>query len=314
MTSILGARTRAILAVAGGAAILGFAPVGMRLSELGPQATAFWRFIFALPVLAIACLVLKAPAPARRDMPVLLLAGVFFGLDLALWHAALDFTTVANATLFSNMTPVIAAVAGWILFGERLGWAWATGAGLSMLGAFAMSWSRAQDGQGLLIGDLLGLASMVWYAGYLVMMRGVRTRVSAVMSMLVTTFAAAGTAAIATLVMREPFLAPTLDAQDWLVFLGLGLVVHAGGQGFIAYGLGKLPIALSTVLLFVQPVAAAAFGWVLFDEPLAAAGLGGAALILVGVFIVQRARAAPAAGTGAPAGAPPMPDRPGGAS
>lgn len=283
-------RVRAILAVAGGAAILGFAPVGMRISHLGPQATAFWRFAFALPVLAFAAAALRSRVPGRADAALLVLAGSFFALDLALWHAALGLTTVANATLFSNMTPVIAAAAGWMLFGEALGAGWFLGAALAVAGAFAMSWSRAHDGQGLLIGDLLGLGSMVWYAGYLLVMRSVRMRVSTVVAMLATTAAAMCVAAMAVHAMGERLLPAAADWRAWLVFLGLGVVVHCGGQGFIAYGLGKLPIALSTVLLFVQPVAAAVFGWALFHEPLGPVGLAGAAAILAGVFIVQRAR------------------------
>ncbi|RYD90233.1 MAG: EamA family transporter, partial [Sphingomonadales bacterium] len=38
--------------VLGGAVAIGFAPIGLRLSEFGPQATAFWRFLFALPMIA----------------------------------------------------------------------------------------------------------------------------------------------------------------------------------------------------------------------------------------------------------------------
>ena len=235
----------------------------------------------------------KPAAPTTRDVRLMLLAGAFFAMDLLLWHAALGYTTVANATLFSNMTPVIAAAAGWVLFKERLGLSWFAGAALAVIGAFAMSYGRAQQGQGLLLGDLLGLASMVWYAAYLIMMRGVRDRVSASVAMLVTTFAAMIGAALATPLMGESFLPDQNTWRAWGVLIALGVFVHSAGQGMIAYGLGKLPIALSTILLFVQPVAAAAFGWVLFDEPLGAAGLAGAALILVGVFVVQRGRQAP---------------------
>ncbi len=283
-------RLRATLAVAGGAAIIGLAPVGMRLSELGPMATGFWRFVFALPMLLLVSVLFRSKAPATRDVRLMLLAGAFFAMDLLLWHAALGYTTVANATLFSNMTPVIAAAAVWVLFKERLGVSWFVGALLAVIGAVAMSYGRAQEQQGLLIGDLLGLASMVWYAAYLIMMRGVRDRVSAAVAMLVTTFAAMIGAAIAVPLMGEHFLPDVNTWRAWGVLIALGVFVHSAGQGLIAYGLGKLPIALSTILLFVQPVAAAAFGWILFDEPLGAAGLAGAALILVGVFIVQRGR------------------------
>lgn len=283
-------RTRAILAVALGAAIIGLAPVGMRFSELGPQATAFWRFAFAIPMLALIALVLKAPASSTRDTRLLVVAGACFALDMALWHAALGLTTVANATLFSNMTPILAAAAGWLLFKERIGKGWLLGAGIAVVGAALMSLSRAQEGQGTFTGDALGMASAVWYAAYLLVLRGVRDRVGAAVAMLTTTAAAMVCAAIATVVMGEPFVITHMTLQGWLVLIFLGVFVHTFGQGLIAYGLGQLPITLSTVLLWVQPVSAAVWGWLLFSEGLSPAGILGAVLILAGVFVVQRER------------------------
>ena len=111
-----GGGSAAALAVMAGAGLLGLSPLAVRFSELGPQATAFWRFAFALPILL---LLMRGgrpkpdPSPSGRQVSLLLLAGVFFGLDIALWSAALDFTTVANATLLSNMTPVFAAAFAW---------------------------------------------------------------------------------------------------------------------------------------------------------------------------------------------------------
>lgn len=290
MTFPASQRTRAILSVAVGAAIIGLAPVGMRLSELGPQATAFWRFAFAIPTLALIALLLKAPASSMRDTRLLVVAGACFALDMALWHAALGYTTVANATLFSNMTPILAAAAGWLLFRERIGRGWLAGAGIAVVGAALMSLSRAQEGQGTFGGDLLGMASAVWYAAYLLVLRGVRDRVGAAIAMLTTTAAAMVVAAIVTAVTGEPFIAADMTLQGWLVLIFLGVFVHTFGQGLIAYGLGQLPITLSTVLLWVQPVSAAVWGWLLFNEGLSAAGMLGAVMILAGVFVVQRAR------------------------
>ena len=44
-------RGGAILAVAVGGVLIGLAPIGVRLSELGPLGTNLWRFLFALPIL-----------------------------------------------------------------------------------------------------------------------------------------------------------------------------------------------------------------------------------------------------------------------
>lgn len=283
-------QAKAALAVAAGAFLIGLAPIGMRLSELGPQATGFWRFVFALPLLGL-LFALKPAAPVKR-LPILLIAGFCFGLDIAFWHAALGMTTVANATLATNMTPIIAAIAGWFLFKERVTRAWIIGAAIAFTGAVALSYARAQSadpalaGERGLLGDLFGLVSCVWYASYLIIVRMERPHTSTRVVMLATTFGAALLALGAAITMGEALVPQTL--RGWAVLAGLGIVVHVAGQGLIAYGVGRLPIALSTVLLWVQPIAAAAFSWMLFGEALSPLAFAGAALVLAGVWLVQR--------------------------
>jgi len=286
---------KAAMAVAAGAFLIGLAPIGMRLSELGPQATGFWRFVFALPLLFILWGA-KPDYPVKR-LPILLIAGFCFGLDIAFWHAALGMTTVANATLATNMTPIVAAIAGWFLFKERVTRGWMIGAGIAFAGAVALSWSRAMSGDAQLagerglLGDMFGLVSCLWYASYLIIVRLERPNMSTRVVMLVTTFGAALLSLAVASVMHEPLLPHTL--RGWAVLAGLGVVVHVAGQGLIAYGVGRLPIALSTVLLWVQAIAAAAFSWALFGEALTPLAFAGAALVLAGVWVVQRANAAP---------------------
>lgn len=286
----MNSNAKAILAVAGGAFLIGLAPIGMRISELGPQATGFWRFVFALPFLAL--MWRAKPAWPTKRIPILLIAGLCFGLDIAFWHASLGLTSVVNATLASNMTPIIAAAAGWLLFKERITRAYALGAAVALAGAMTLSYARATSGnpafageQGLL-GDVFGLISAVWYASYLIIVRQERPNMSTRVVMLVTTFGAALFTLATSLYFGEQLFPATL--QGWAVLLGLGLIVHVCGQGLIAYGVGKLPIALSTVLLWVQPVAAAGFAWMWFGEALTPTAFAGAMLILFGVFLVQR--------------------------
>jgi drug/metabolite transporter (DMT)-like permease len=286
-------RLTATLSVAAGALLLGLGPILVRHSEFGFQATAFWRFVAAIPALALMAASIERgnPAPGRRDFALLLLAGLFFAGDIGLWHASLERTSVVNATLLSNFAPVLAAAAGWLIFKERLRGGFLMGAALAVCGAALLSLGRAQTGTGSAFGDVLGLCSAVWYAAYLLMMRDLRLRVSVWAAMLVTTLAAAPTALAATILSGEAVLPPSVTAQGWTIVIALGLFVHVGGQGLIAWGLGKLPIARSTILLFLQPVAAAALGWALLGEPLNAAGLAGAAFVLAGVTLAQRARA-----------------------
>lgn len=285
---------RAVLATALGAAIIGLAPIGLRLSELGPMATAFWRFVFALPILALAVGVSGKALP-RGKIGFLILAGAFFGIDIALWHLSLTLTTVLNATLLSNFTPIFAALGAWAFLKERIRPAFAVGAGLAVFGGAALALGRAQSGAGPgggehgLAGDLVGVFSAVWYAAYLVMLRQARASVGVRAAMLATTFGAMLACLAATLIMGESFWPQSW--RGWAIVIGLGAIVHVLGQGLIAYGVGRLAMATSGVLLWIQPVVAALLAWALFGEGLGWLGIAGAALVLGGVWVVQRGRA-----------------------
>lgn len=287
-------QARAALAAMAGAGLLGLAPMGLRLSELGPQATNLWRFLFALPILAIWAL-LSRPNPSRTGIVWLLLAGLLFGLELSLWAAAVARTTIANATLLANMTPIFAAAFGWVVFKERLGAGVLGGGATALSGAVLLTLARAQAGEGPsgsaeagLFGDALGLSAALGYAGYLLIVRWLGDRVGVGAVMFWATLSAAAYALCLSLALGEALLPRTL--YGWSILVGLGVITQAGAQGLIAYGVGRLPIVASTVLLWMQPLSAAVLSWILFGERLGPLAFAGAALILAGVFVVQRAR------------------------
>jgi drug/metabolite transporter (DMT)-like permease len=285
--------SKAALAALIGATLLGLSPIGVRLSELGPQATNLWRFLIALPILAILAAAGR-PIPRLGQIGWLVLAGVLFGLEVGLWAAALSFTTVANATLLSNMTPIFAALFGGLLFREHLQRQTLLGGAVALLGAVTLSVARAEAGIGHSggvngwVGDGLGLSAAIGYGGYLMIVRSLGGKVSVGAVMFWATLSAAAFELAAALLFRERLLPMTLNG--WADLAMLGLIVQVGGQGLIAYGVGRLPIAISTILLWMQPLGAAVLSWILFAEALTPLALGGAALILGGVYVVQRSR------------------------
>jgi drug/metabolite transporter (DMT)-like permease len=287
----------AALAAMAGATLIGVAPIAVRLSDLEPAATNLWRFIFALPILALWAS--RGPAPKPADLRWLLGAGVLFGIELNLWAFALMQTTIANATLLTNMTPVFAAAFGWFVLKERLGLGALAGGAIALAGAVTLALARAQSGVGPAdaqagwFGDALALTAAVGYAGYFLIVRALGDRVSVGAVMWWGSLSAAAFTLILCLVTREPLLPHSWQGWAWLVTLGV--VVQAAGQGLIAYGVGRLPIVVSTVLVWMQPIAAAALSWMIFDEALGPMALFGAALVLAGIYIVQRGRAGAAA-------------------
>jgi drug/metabolite transporter (DMT)-like permease len=287
-------RGRAALAALTGGALIGLAPIAIRISEVGPHATNMWRFLFALPILAAWAGISKAK-PTQGQTFQLLGAGLLFGLEISLWAAALGLTTVANATLLVNLTPVFAAAIGWVLFKERLSATVLGGGAAALLGAVILAMARAQanggpapsETQGL-IGDSFALVGALFYAGYLLIVRGLGKQVSVGAVMFLATLVSAFVSLALGLALGEAMLPQTWSG--WVLLVALGVIVQVGGQGLIAYGVGRLPIVASTVLLWMQPLVAAVLAWVLFGEALGSLAFAGAALILAGIFTVQRNR------------------------
>lgn len=285
---------RAALAALTGAALIGLAPIAIRISEVGPHATNLWRFVFALPILALwAGLARPIPSPAQTGL--LLGGGILFGLEISLWAAALGLTTVANATLLVNLTPVFAVGLGWLLLKERLSRPVLSGGAVALAGAIILALARAQTGAGPTgaaplgwLGDSLAFSGALLYAGYLMIVRALGKSVSVGAVMFWATLAAAGVSAAASFLLGEVMLPQSV--AGWALLVGLGVLVQVGGQGLIAYGVGRVPLVVSTVLLWMQPLVAAALSWVMFGEALGVWAFLGAALILAGIYLVQRAR------------------------
>ncbi|RZI98466.1 MAG: EamA/RhaT family transporter, partial [Brevundimonas sp.] len=114
----MSSRVLALLILIAAASVLGLAPVLVRLTETGPAAAGFWRLAFALPVLAV---FVGRPGGAGVGLPGkwMLLAGAFFALDMTFWHYALNLTSIANATVLCNLTPVVVTGFAWLVLKER---------------------------------------------------------------------------------------------------------------------------------------------------------------------------------------------------
>jgi drug/metabolite transporter (DMT)-like permease len=286
---------RALPALIVGAVLIGLAPIFVRLAEVGPSTAAFWRLALALPALLL--MLWRQPPQSAADraaaggrLPWLWLAGLCFAGDLALWHQSIRYTSVANATLLANVAPVFVALSAWLLFRERITVRFALGLLLATAGAAVLVADSFEIGPATVLGDLLGVASAVFYAGYLLTVSRQRRWFTTVQVMFWSTLAGALVTAPLALLQGENLLPPSQHA--WTMLVGLALLSHVGGQGLIAYALAHLPATFSSVSLLVQPVAATVFAWLLLAERFGPQQAVGGAIVLGGIVLCRLATAA----------------------
>ncbi|MBI1774297.1 MAG: DMT family transporter [Proteobacteria bacterium] len=269
---------------------ISFTPVLFRQSELGPTATSFYRTLLAIPVFVIWYWIERRRERGvrkvawLRDGPALMLGGAVYAANILAYAWAVHFTTVANASLLSNTTPIFVALGSFLVFRDRVRLAFM----LSMLAAIAGMIVLAWDKLGIdadrilgahqILGDGLGILSAVTFAAYLVVIGRLSPRLGSATIMLWTGIVTAIGLLLGALAAGESLAAASL--MGWAALLGLGIVSYALGQGLLTLALAHVGAAFSAVALLSLPVSAAFYGWLLLGEPVTLnQGIGGAIIL-----------------------------------
>lgn len=279
---------RALAVLLVGACIIGVGPILVRWAEAGPAATAFWRLAFALPLMAVLATRQQGrAAPLQRPSRAMLQAGVLFAADIATWHYGLHLTSVTNATVLSNLTPLLVTAAAWLLYRERPSGLFLGALTLAVGGCIVMGVAKGSGGLGTdpPLGNGLSTLAAVFYGGYFLFVRQARESAGAAAVMFWSGLVSAPLLLVGAMALGER-LTPT-SAVGWAAVAGLGLM-HVTGQGAIAWSLGRLPTALASVAVLVQPVVAALLGWALLGEAITPVQALGGLVVLAGVALAQR--------------------------
>ena len=297
---------------------MGASPIFVRLADVGPYASAFWRTVLALPLLWVWALAEGAlerrraaggaasrrpqiggrdarpphtAAGARDARPPMrvdrfvLLCGVLFAGDLFFWHLAILGTTVANATFLATTAPIWVAFGAWLLASEKIGMPTLLGLALCLAGGAALLGQSYGFAPQRLPGDLAGVVTAVFFGSFVLAVRAARRHHGAgALTFLSTAVTAACLFVVAFLL--EPRLLPQ-SANGLAALIALAIVSQVGGQGLVAIALGTLPATFSSLVIFLEAIAAAAFGWLILGEALGPVQALGGVLILLGIFVAR---------------------------
>jgi drug/metabolite transporter (DMT)-like permease len=277
----------AITALVFGAVAMGASVLFVRWADVGPYASAFWRVFLALPFLWGWMRIESGGVPLDRlfsDRAVML-AGLLFTGDLFFWHLAILGTTVANATFLATTAPIIVALGAWLFLAEAVSQRALIGLALCIAGGFALLGESYGFAPQRLMGDLFGLATAVFFGAYVLAVRAGRARFGAAALMFASTAITTVFLFGIAMAFDTRILPQSLPGAGAL--LALALVSQVAGQGLVAVALGTLPATFSSLVIFLEAVAAAALGWVLLNEPLGFAQALGGVLILFGIWIAR---------------------------
>ncbi|HUQ77202.1 MAG TPA: DMT family transporter [Burkholderiales bacterium] len=276
----------ALVALLLGATCIALSPIFVRVSDVGPTASAFWRVALAAPLLW-PLVALSRAAPSRIDWKALLVAGLAFAGDLAFWHWSIQYTSVANSTLLANLASLFVTLAMWMFWRERPTRMFVAGLAAALIGVGVLVHSSLEFSATALLGDALGLITAAFYAAYILAVKGLRDRGARTLHLMAVTSTMTAIFLLPLALASGEAMLPS-TAIGWLKLVGLAWISHCAGQGLIAYSLAHLPAAFSSVSLLFQPVMAALFAWLLLAEPVGNLQFVGGAIVLAGIYLARR--------------------------
>jgi drug/metabolite transporter (DMT)-like permease len=277
--------------------------------EIGPLTVAFVRFVLASVLLFIWARVQRIPLHLRRsDLPLILAMGAtaVLGYNILFLYGVRLAPSTDGSIIVPGLAPVVTTVLVWLLYGERLAGRATVGLGLAVAGLVLVIGPVFGGSEQRILGDLLFVGGAIVWGIYSVVSRLATTRFHPVAASLFTT--------VAGIVMLAPF---TIAEGDWAELptaspRALGGIAYLGAIGTVlalvafSEGIRRIGTARASAFTVLVPVVGVVLSAWLLGDPVTPLTVGGGALVLAGLWLVQTAPHVAATDRGVQFGRPPL--------
>ena len=271
------------------------------LQDVDAFSIAFWRLIIAILALAAILVFLGKKSNfklVKENLKSFAILGVVLGLHFIFFISAVKDTTVLNATVLVNTTPIFSMFISSFLFKVKPSRLAITGLLISFTGVFIIAYAETMlvsaSNSGTvgfspsLKGDLEAVLAAVVEAFYLNYGKRIRNQMNLLSAMLPIYVLTA----IVVGVLSIPFASQTITFPDktetFLFIVGLGLLPTAVAHTLYFSSMSSLKSFETATMALLEPVGATFLGVIIFQETPANIFLLGAGFVLLGIFFVAK--------------------------
>jgi len=274
-----------------GAVTIAFSSILVKLSHASPSTAAIWRCAFALPVLGVLALLEDRRFGTRSwaERRIVVAAGVFFAADLILWHTSIEDVGAGLATVLANIQVVLVPLAAWAIWSEKPARRVLAALPVALVGVVLISGALQSGAYGKDPGRgaVFGLCAGIAYVGFLLLLRRGGSDLRRVAGPLFdATLTATVVALVIGLIVGDADLTPGWPGVGWLLLLALSSQVV--GWLLITTSLPRLPAAMTSLILAVQPVGTVVLAALILGESPSGLQLAGVVVVLAAVVIAAR--------------------------
>lgn len=274
-----------------GAALISLSPVWVKLVNVPPSTSGFYRVFFGSAALLIFLLLTRRRLVFAKPVWLMLaIAAIFLALNLWFWHRSINYVGPGLATLLGNFQVFIMTAAGFVFLKQMPRPIQLLAIPMALFGLaliVGLDWNQLPSNYRL--GVVFGLLTAVAYAGYLLSLRKVRegsTYKIPAREMAAISVMCAAMMAVTVVGEGESLAIPTISDFGWL--LAYGVLSHSLGGLFIASSLAHVTAAEAGLALLLQPTLSFVWDVVFFNRPMTTPEILGAGIVLAAIYLGAR--------------------------
>ena len=272
------------------AIIISTSSVWVKIAEVAPSVSGFYRMFIGGALLLIICLSKNLDLwRGWKYFSWLFLAAVFFALDLYFWHRSIFYIGPGLATVLGNFQVFFMTLAGVLFFREKISLNFILGLVITITGLFflvGIYWADLSDQYQT--GVVYGLLTAVVYTGFMLSLRHVQSKdngLSAYSNLGIMSLLCALILFIELTVSGLDISIPS--TQSFVSLLILGVFCQVVGWVLITQTMPNLPTSIVGVVLLLQPALSMLWDVLFFARPMSLLDMVGLSMVLIGVYLAS---------------------------
>ena len=246
--------------------------------------SAFYRMAIATALLfPVAAVLGKLKIVSKKQFFGLLLCGVLFAADIAVWNVSIQGSSATQATLLTNLSPIWVGVLSFLFLNFRPKKSFWLGTAVALMGMVVFVGLDTVLNFNFDTAFFLGILSGILYALYILVSKNVLQKMDVVKFMAFSMLFSSIFLFLVNLIFGESFWGFSTEA--WVSLLVQGIVCQLIAWLLISFATKRMRATRVSLSLLSQAVFAALLATVFLDEKLTLTHIIGGFLILSGIAV-----------------------------
>jgi len=258
----------------------------VKIANISGFGSGFYRLLFGTIAIIPVWLYFKKPITDRKGVKIAIICGVLFACDIALWNTSIMLSKATISTLLANLAPVWVGIGALLFMKEKPNIIFWIGTVIAILGVGIIIGVNEVLEARLNTGNLLAIVASMFYGAYLITVRKGRITLDTFSFTTISMMASTVVLGLICLFTSTPLWG--FSSKTWIALGTLGVIPQVFGWLAINQALGHIKPTIASVSLLSQTVFTAIFSILILNEVLAIHEIGGAVVVLVGIYLVNK--------------------------